>query len=302
MSHVLSLISNPAKPELTPGLVAQVKSLLPDMWTTSDGTWLAPGIAWECTLSTAEQTNPAVLTDQIRTAMMGTPIDINILPETERRKRLLLADMDSTIIEQECLDEIAAFAGVKDKIAAITARAMAGELDFEAALKERVSYLKDLPETVLDQVIQDHITLAPGAETLVQTMNAAGAITVLVSGGFTYFTSRIAAACGFAHHFGNTLIIDNGILTGDVGAPILGKQAKQQTLRRFRDDAGLNGAQTMAIGDGANDKDMIAEAGLGVAVHGKPVLRQAAAAAIDHGDLTALLYLQGYAQTDFAGA
>ena len=299
MSHVLSLISNPTKPELSPGLTQQVKNLLPDSWTASGDTWLAPGIAWECSLSTTDKTSPETLCNQLRTAMMGTPIDINILPATERRKRLLLADMDSTIIEQECLDEIAAFAGVKDKIAAITARAMAGELDFESALKERVSYLKDLPETVLDEVIREHITLAPGAQTLVQTMNASAATTILVSGGFTYFTARIADACGFAHHFGNTLIIDNGALTGNVGTPILGKQAKQQTLRRFRSDAGLDASQTLAIGDGANDKDMIVEAGLGIAIHGKPVLRHAAHAAIDHGDLTAVLYLQGYAQADF---
>jgi len=305
MSHVLSLISNPADQALDQACMEEVADCVRGAGhAISDPLWLARGIACEWTLQTplapGASGMPGTFVQDVRTLLEGRPVDVNLLPARHRRKKLLLADMDSTIIEQECLDEIAAFAGVKEKVAGITARAMAGELDFASALRERVALLRGLDTAVLDKVIQKHITLAPGARTLVETMRQAGAVTALVSGGFTYFTSRIAQACGFEFNFGNELDIRDGKLTGAVKEPVLGKQEKHANLLRLTARSNLLPDQTMAVGDGANDKDMITAAGLGVAIHAKPVLRNAADAVIDHGDLTALLYLQGYAQTDFS--
>lgn len=224
--------------------------------------------------------------------------DIALIPARNRRKRLLVSDMDSTIIEQECLDELAAYAGLKDEIAAITARAMAGELDFEGALTERVGKLSGLSLTALQQCYDERISLMPGAKTLTATMAAHNAHCLLVSGGFTFFTERIANAAGFHAHQGNTLIDDGTALTGEVGRPILGREAKLD----FLDDAafanGLNRHDAIAMGDGANDLAMIEAAGLGLAVHAKPVVAAAADAAINHTDLTAALYFQGYTDSE----
>lgn len=224
--------------------------------------------------------------------------DIALIPARNRRKRLLVSDMDSTIIQQECLDELAAYAGLKDEIAAITARAMAGELDFEGALTERVGKLKGLSLTALQQCYDERISLMPGAKTLTATMAAHNAHCLLVSGGFTFFTSRVADIAGFQAHQGNTLIDDGSALTGDVGRPILGREAKLD----FLDDAafanGLNRHDAIAIGDGANDLAMIEAAGLGLAVHAKPVVAEAADAAINNTDLTAALYFQGYTDSE----
>jgi len=233
-------------------------------------------------------------------ALARHPIDVNMVPSGPfRRKRLLVADMESTIIQQECLDELAVFAGVQEQISGITARAMRGELDFEAALKERVGLLNGLDANLLQRVY-DHVTLMPGAETLVATMRAHGATCALVSGGFTFFTERIAARLGFNLHRANTLEITNGRLAGTVGLPILGREAKLQTLQELARDGSLQPAETLAVGDGANDLAMIQAAGLGVAFRAKPILKERATASIVHGDLTALLYLQGYRREDFA--
>jgi phosphoserine phosphatase len=216
-----------------------------------------------------------------------------------RRKRLLVADMDSTIINVECLDELADFAGVKAKVAEITERAMRGELEFEGALRERVGMLKGLPLSALQAAYDERVRLNPGARTLVRTMAANGARCVLVSGGFTFFTGRVAEAAGFHANRANTLIEDAGALTGKVGEPILGREAKLAALREEAAARGLDAAQTLAIGDGANDLAMIEAAGLGVAYRAKPIVAAQADAKVDHADLTALLYFQGYRADQF---
>lgn len=228
------------------------------------------------------------------------PVDVIVQPAAHRSKRLLIADMDSTIIGQECIDELADFAGLKAEISAITERAMRGELDFEAALIERVAMLKGLPEKTLDECFRSRITLNPGARTLVETMNRLGAMTVLVSGGFTYFVDRIARLAGFQQHQANELLIEGGALTGAVRKPILGREAKEAALRRFAKAGSIKLSETLAVGDGANDLDMISAAGLGVAFHAKPKVAAAADASIRHADLTALLYAQGVTQESFA--
>lgn len=224
--------------------------------------------------------------------------DIALIPAAYRRKRLLISDMDSTIIKQECLDELAAYAGLKDEIAAITALAMAGELDFEGALTARVGKLKGLSLEALAKCYAERISLMPGAKTLTATMSAHGATCVLVSGGFTYFTERVAQAAGFSAHRGNTLLDDGATLTGEVGRPILGREAKLTALDEFASDAGLARRDTLAMGDGANDLAMIEAAGLGLAVHAKPVVADASDAAIKVTDLTAALYYQGYSDSE----
>lgn len=236
-----------------------------------------------------------------RLAERGHPIDTAVLPMGEGRKRLLISDMDSTIIGQECLDELADFAGLKAEVSAITERAMRGELDFEGALTTRVAMLKGLGLDKLQATYEERISLNPGAKVLVETMKAGGAATVLVSGGFTYFTSRVAAAAGFADHRGNTLIDDGSALTGEVGQPILGREAKLAALDEFAAAAGITRADTLAMGDGANDLAMIKASGLGIAYHAKPVVAAEAHAAIEHTDLRAALFFQGYEAREFVG-
>lgn len=215
------------------------------------------------------------------------------------RKRLLISDMDSTIIGQECIDELADAVGLKPHIADITERAMRGELDFEAALTQRVAMLKGLPIGELERTLHERITLNPGARTLIATMKAHGAQTLLVSGGFTFFTSRVAVLAGFAAHQGNTLIDDGVALTGAVGQPILGRAAKRNALLEAAAALGAGPETALALGDGANDLDMLKAAGLGIAYHAKPIVAAEAAGAIRHTDLTAALFFQGYTASDF---
>jgi phosphoserine phosphatase len=222
------------------------------------------------------------------------PLDINLVKTAQRRKKLLIADMDSTIINVECLDELADMAGLKPQIAAITERAMRGELEFEGALKERVGMLKGLKLDALERTYAERVRLNPGAKSLLATMRAGGAHTMLVSGGFGYFTQRVAEAAGFHAERGNTLLDDGVALTGEVGMPILGREAKLAALEEAVADLKIDFSETLAVGDGANDLAMIQRAGLGVAYHAKPVVAQSAGADIHHNDLTALLYLQGY--------
>lgn len=232
--------------------------------------------------------------DAARAAAEGTLLDINVVAAATQRKKLLVADMDSTIIGCECLDEIADVMGLKPQVAAITERAMAGEIAFAPALRERVALLKGLPVHRLSRVYGERVRLNPGARALIATMKANGARTVLVSGGFTFFTSRVAADVGFDADHGNVLLDDGAHLLGTVAEPILGREAKLETLEAETKTLGLSYDETLAVGDGANDLDMIGRAGLGVAYHAKPIVAQAAGARVDHGDLTALLYLQGY--------
>ena len=224
--------------------------------------------------------------------------DINLVAAERRRKKLLIADMDSTIIGCECLDELADMAGLKPQVSAITERAMSGEIEFAPALRERVALLQGLPLSALERVYDERVRLNPGAKALVATMRAHGAKTFLVSGGFTFFTQRVAAAAGFESEQANVLLDDGATLLGAVAEPILGREAKLAALEKATRAAGLDFADTLAVGDGANDLAMIGRAGLGVAYHAKPVVAAAASASITHGDLTALLYLQGYREDE----
>ncbi len=288
-------MSNPANPALDQAILAQALAVLPysDM-----PRWLNSGIAAEIPFASPDAPLTEITT-RLRSVIGDRPVDVAVLPQAHRRKKLLLADMDSTMIEQECIDELAAFVGLKDKVSVITARAMRGEVAFEPALRERVALLKGLPLSVVDEIIEKHITLMPGGRTLIATMKANGAYTALVSGGFTVFTSRIGRTLGFDEDRSNILDIADGKLAGVVRDPILGKEAKQERLIALRSKLSLLPQETMAVGDGANDLAMLGEAGLGVALHAKPAVAAAADVRIDHGDLTALLYLQGYSVGDF---
>ncbi len=242
---------------------------------------------------------PGTITlEAARQIATGLSWDINLIPTENRRKKLLMADMDSTVITAECLDELADQAGLKEKIAAITERTMRGELAFEAALRERVGMLKGLPLAALERTFTERVHLTRGAKSLLATMRAHGAHSVLVSGGFAFFTARVAEQAGFDEHFGNRLMDDGTALTGEVGEPILGKQAKVEAMERTVAKLGITNADVIAVGDGANDLDMISLAGLGVAFHAKPVVAQAASCAINHNGLDALLYLQGYTDAE----
>ncbi len=259
--------------------------------------WLADGIA--CDIALRDGTDIPAAEADLRAVIAGAPVDL-VVQETEtRRKKFLIADMDSTMIGQECIDELADVVGLKDKVAAITARAMNGEIAFEPALRERVALLKGLPLSVVDDVIARRITLTSGGPELIATMKAQGFHTALVSGGFTVFTNPIAARLGFHENRANILLEKDGILTGEVAEPILGKQAKIDAVTEISARLGISTDEVIAVGDGANDLGMLDLAGSGVALHAKPVVAAQARMRIDHGDLTALLYIQGYRKTDF---
>ncbi len=250
----------------------------------------------------AEAGDARKLEADLRALLGDAAIDIVVQPAATRRKALFLADMDSTMIGQECIDELAAYVGLKEKVSGITERAMRGEIAFEPALRERVALLKGVPLSVVDEIIRERITLTPGGRELVMTMRSHGAYTALVSGGFTVFTGPISTAIGFDEHRSNILLADDGILRGEVADPILGKQAKLDALVELRARHGLAPAQTLAVGDGANDLAMLGEAGLGVAFRAKPAVAAAADARLDHADLTALLYAQGYTGAEIVRA
>ncbi|MEM9709281.1 MAG: phosphoserine phosphatase SerB [Pseudomonadota bacterium] len=263
-------------------------------WNGGETTWLAPGEAAEFHL---EEVPGDV--DAAGEAARRDGFDLAVIAGDNRRKRLLLADMDSTMIGQECIDELAAAAGIGEKVAEITARAMNGELDFEGALIERVSLLKGVDQGLIGTVLNERITLARGGKALVATMRAHGAYTALVSGGFVQFTRAVAQAIGFDEHRANRLLEGAGTLSGEVARPILGRAAKVDALRQLVRDRELDADDVLAVGDGANDLGMIGAAGLGVALHAKPNVAAAAPVRIDHADLTALLYLQGYRRDEF---
>ena len=285
---IVSLIARPG--HLDPALVENLRNA----WGGGTASWLSPDEAAEFPCSDL----PAHAGD-IASEIRATGTDLAVLPDGNRKKQLLIADMDSTMIEQECIDELADVAGIGDAVKDITARAMNGELDFEAALIERVGLLKGLDEAVIDEVYANRITLAKGGPVLLATMRKAGAVAALVSGGFTQFTDKVASTLGFHHHRANRLLTAAGMLTGEVGRPILGRDAKIAALNEY--SAPFGGPQSaVAVGDGANDLGMLEAAGLGVALHAKPSVAAAAPHRIDHGDLTALLFLQGYARSEFA--
>ncbi|HEV3501448.1 MAG TPA: phosphoserine phosphatase SerB [Bradyrhizobium sp.] len=294
MSLVATLICNPADPALDSTLVDGARAILPSPGAAQ---WLFDEVAVDIPFAGSDDIR--TIEARLREARGDLPIDIVVQPPALRRKKLLLADMDSTMIGQECIDELADFVGLKAHVARITERAMRGEIEFEPALRERVALLKGLPVGVVDEVLKKRITPTPGGRELVATMRAHGAYTCLISGGFTLFTSAVAAMLGFHEHRANELIVRDGKLTGEVKDPILGRAAKLATLIELTESFDLDDIDTLVVGDGANDLDMIKAAGLGVAYHAKPAVAAAAAARIDHGDLTALLYVQGYRRDEF---
>lgn len=287
MKYVLTLIGN----KTTPLASAHLEMAIRCLPQSGKPDWLAPDIACDIPFESADR---AATEADIRKTLAADAIDIVTQPAMHRRKMLLVADMDSTIIQQECIDELADELGIKPQIAAITERAMRGEIEFEPALIERVGLLKGLDLAALDRVYKNRIVETPGGRSLTATMRAHGATCALVSGGFTFFTKRVADAVGFNINQANELIFENDRLTGDVARPILGRQAKIEALTSLREELKLAPESTMAVGDGANDLGMIGEAGLGIAFHAKPVVAEAADARINHTDLTALLYIQGY--------
>ncbi len=290
MHHVVTLVANRAASSLTPAVIRSVREAV----SGGETTILSPGEAADIILDAAPDMGA------VRTALDRAAVDAVATPVEGRRKRLLIADMDSTIVTGETLDELADFAGIKDRIAAITARAMNGEIDFKTALRERVAMLRGLPVDALERTWQ-RIRLTPGAHELVATMRAHGALTVLVSGGFSFFTSRVAALCGFDRQHANRLLDDGTVLTGCVAEPILDRDTKLNTLTRLAAERRLPLSATLAVGDGANDMDMLRTAGLGVAFRAKPIVAAAARARVDHADLRALLFLQGYRGEEFVG-
>ena len=293
MAFVATLVANPSNPVLTPAIAEKAAAQV----QAAGLYWLADGIA--CDIALRDGSDIPAARGTILAAIGGQPVDVAVQVAETRRKKLLIADMDSTMIGQECIDELAAEVGLKDKVATITARAMNGEIAFEPALRERVALLKGLPVSVIDEVIAKRITLTPGGRELIATMKAKGYYTALVSGGFTVFTSRIAATLGFDENRANLLLDADGKLTGEVAEPILGKQAKVDALIEISKRLGISPEDAMAVGDGANDLGMLHISGAGVALHAKPAVAAEAKIRIDHGDLTALLYLQGYRKSDF---
>ena len=293
MAFVATLIANPSNPVLTSDIGEAASNLL----QASGLYWLADGIA--CDIALHDYTDPQSALAQLREMLETVAVDVAIQRTETRRKKLLLADMDSTMIDQECIDELAAEVGLKSKVADITARAMNGEIEFEPALRERVALLKGLPVSVISQVIEKRITLAAGGSTLVATMRANGAKAALVSGGFTVFTGPVAAMLGFDENRANILEVEGDTLSGKVREPILGKQAKVDALDDLVERMDISADDVIAVGDGANDLGMLDRAGSGVALHAKPSVAAQADIRIDHGDLTALLYLQGYRKSDF---
>jgi phosphoserine phosphatase len=287
---IATLLTNPARPSLEATAVESLRNA----WGGGAAIWLNPGVAAEFSLDALPDNQWAVWAD-----LQAIGIDLVVQPAAGRRKRMLLADMDSTMIRQECIDELADVAGVGAHVAGITARAMNGELEFDAALRERVALLKGLHVGVIEQVLATRITLTPGGPELLATMRANGGYAALVSGGFTAFTAHIAKILGFDEHRANTLNIADGKLDGTVAYPILGRAAKVSALQDITARLGLTVADVMAVGDGANDLGMLELAGAGVALHAKPSVAAECDIRINHGDLSALLYVQGYAVNEF---
>jgi len=287
---VATFLCDPTKPTLDPALVESLRNA----WGGGDVIWLAADEAAEFGLPQMPEN-----ADDVWQVCQDQGVDMIIQPVAGRRKKMLIADMDSTMIQQECIDELAAEAGVGARVADITARAMNGELNFEAAIDERVGLLADLPEAIIDHVLKTRISYMPGGAALLNTMREQGAYAALVSGGFTAFTARVAGELGFNENRANTLEIVDGKLTGKVVRPILGQDAKLEALNGITETLGITPADAIAVGDGMNDLLMLANAGTGVALHGKPALQEKVSVRVNHGDLTALLYIQGYAKSEF---
>ena len=288
MTNVLTLISNIKEAAIS----SEVKDKYVKLLDATSANWLSNNVALDLFFD-------GDINENLKLSLKKEMFDYAVQKAATRRKKLLLADMDSTIIQCECIDELADFLGIKNKVSHITEAAMRGEIDFKAALKERVALLKGLKIKDLNTVFEERVALTPGAKTLVQTMNANGANTVLVSGGFTYFTERVSELAGFKVNRANILLHENGKLTGQVGEPIVDSDTKINSLKKFRDNANLQVHDTIAVGDGANDIPMLLGAGLGVGYKPFPSAGDAADVILNHGDLTALLYIQGYTDKEF---
>lgn len=296
MRYVLTLVGDPATRMLSGATVEAARAAIAGAGgETGTSEWLAPSLACDVEFTGLK---PLAAEAAVHRALGEAPVDLAAQEIDDRQKRLLVADMDSTIVTAETLDELAAFCGLKEEIATITLRTMRGELPFEESLRQRVAKLAGLSVEVMSDVVRA-LDLSPGAKTLVRTMRAHGAFTCLVSGGFTFATEPIAELCGFHRQKANVLLHLDGHLTGQVQEPILGRQAKLETLRALAKDQDLKLEECCAVGDGANDLDMLKAAGLGVAYHGKPAVREAARFRVDHGDLTTLLYYQGFHEAEF---
>ncbi len=291
--HFVTLLTNPETPVLDRVTVESLRNA----WGGGEARWLDPGVAAEFMVQAAPENRW-----EVWEGLQALRVDMVVQKAEGRKKRLLIADMDSTMIQQECIDELADEAGVGAHVAAITARAMNGELDFDAALRERVGLLKGLPEGVIARVLRDRITFMPGGAVLLATMKAQGAYAALVSGGFTAFTTAVAARLGFDENRANILLAEDGKLAGTVADPILGKEAKLMALKEITSQLGITPFEAIAVGDGANDLPMLLAAGTGVALHAKPRVQTECEVRVNHGDLSALLYLQGYCRDEFAQA
>ncbi len=285
-----TLLTSPKAPSLAASMVENLRNA----WGGGEAHWLALGEAAEFEMASMPGNQWDVWAD-----LQKLGVDLVVQPTEGRRKKMLLADMDSTMIEQECIDELAEEAGVGAHVKDITAKAMNGELDFDGALKERVALLKGLPESIISKVLAERISLMPGAKALLATMKANGAYAALVSGGFTAFTAKVAGELGFDENRANTLHIEDGALAGTVAMPILGREAKVQALEEITARLSLTVQDVLAVGDGANDLGMLTIAGSGVALHAKPSVAAECNIRINHGDLTALLFVQGYAKSEF---
>jgi phosphoserine phosphatase len=297
MRYVATLVCSPTLPALTGELVIRASKALTN---PASPHWLEPGIAVDIAFDLATPESVRTVTDKLRSVLEGAASDVFVQAQHGRRKKLLLADMDSTLIGQECIDELAGEMGRRAEIAAITERAMGGEIPFEWALRERVALLKGIDRAAILRVIENKITLTRGGLALVQTMRKNGAYTALISGGFSIFAAAIASKLGFHEHQANELLFDeDGKARGLAAEPVLGRQAKLAALLNLRERLGLCADETLTVGDGANDLAMLEAAGLGVAFRAKPKVAAAAHARIDHGDLTALLYAQGFRSEEF---
>ncbi|MGI9483000.1 MAG: phosphoserine phosphatase SerB [Hyphomicrobiales bacterium] len=292
MDNVLVLIASPHYRSLETALISKAHAVLQGAGNARNLSRHAVEIQFSGP--------PQDVEDLMRCALEGAEVDFAVVPSRNRRKKLLIADMDSTMIGQECIDELGKRAGAGEKIIAITERAMRGELNFEGAVRERVGLMEGLPEIEIQAVIENDLTYTPGGRTLVQTMRAHGAFTALVSGGFTQFTNHVAEVCGFNENRANALVIEDGVLTGMVREPILGRDAKVQAVNEYTAALGISPDDVIAVGDGANDLGMLELAGMGVALHAKPAVREAAGIRIDHSGLEALLFLQGYSAPEFS--